>query len=119
MEIVGLHEYFSQGQFILSQELRVVVDLLEELSGSIELVENDLLLSLEFVLFLPHALVVVDLTEARVLPDSGEDLALLIGNVVYVELGQFLCIVKLVLQCSHIIFSYHIFKYIIIITIVS
>ena len=49
----------------------MIVNFLEEFLGTIDLIENLLLLSLELLALLKHTFIVVDLLEAWVFPHSS------------------------------------------------
>lgn len=69
--IIALNECLSEGELIISNEVRVIVYFLEQLLGCIKLVENLFLLSLETSSIFLHAFVVIDFLEAWILPHTS------------------------------------------------
>ncbi len=87
---VGLSaENRGEGFFLGNGEFRVVVDLLEEAGALINPAEDGFLSALEHFLVFPNLKVVEDVEEARVLPNGGEEVASLVGVVVFdVDIGE-------------------------------
>ena len=90
------------------QEIRVVVDFLEELFICIELIEDLLLLSLQALSLLEDALIVIDLLETWILPNSCQNLALLVGNVVDHNLSELVTVIESLSQKTGLSVIYHI-----------
>ena len=81
MSVIAPDEGLSECEFIICSEVQVVIDFLEQLSACVCLVDHHLLLSLQTSSVFLYALVIIDLLETWVFPNSGKDLTFIIGKM--------------------------------------
>ena len=103
MVAVILGEDLSHGDFVGLSQGWVIVNFLEELSCCIGLIIDLFDLSLESSPLSSLSLVVVDLLEACVLPDTSQDFSLIVGDVIDNESGKLVSIVSLFDSCGDLV----------------